>query len=526
MTESLSETSKVALGKEVSSLDISPQFDAYSGVEIIVTDEISYFAGNRTGRVLSIQNPWGTQAQATTILNALKAKGFQYQPFTAEGAILNPAAEIGDGITISDTYSGLYKIDRKYSPLMSADVQAPQDEELDHEYPYEPKQDRIYKREIAEANAQIGLTADAITAEVSRATTAEGTKLNHTRTNSTFGWKLTADSFTINKSGSQNVFTANSSGIVIQGNATVTGKIQATSGFIGSSAANGFTITSTAIYNGKTSRTDANNGIYIGKDGIALGANSAFAVTSAGAVTAKNLTITGGSINLGNGVFQVNSNGSVTATNLNLNGGSINLKNSSGATVFSVNNGNVSAVNMNLSGTLTVGGNRITAANLYTGAAQAASGYSGWNSTKNTVSANSGTWSTGAGYGYAFNNACNSGSGVYPSFFKATSLYCSSLYASDDVYVNRGGNISMGRHYHSLSVDGGTIKIGQPSNQQGSFNIADTQFYKDGVESAYYDGYSGVYISSVRRSGQAYSDHVNVSVKLSNGASGVYSVFF
>lgn len=518
----MSDTGKVALGKEVSSLDISPQFDAYSGVEIIVSDEISYLAGNRNGRVLTIQNPWGTRAQATAILNALQAKGFQYQPYTAEGAILNPAAEIGDGVTISDTYSGIYRIDREYTPLMAADIQAPQDEELDHEYPYEPKQDRIYKREIDEANAQISLNADAITAEVTNRTAAvnnldttltskinqtatsinatvtqvNNNKLDHTRTNTSFGWDLTATAFKINKSGSQNVFTADSSGITIQGNATVTGKIQATSGFIGSSASNGFTITSSAIYNGKTTRTDANNGIYIGKDGIALGANSAFTVTSAGAVTAKNLS---------------------------LNGGSINLKNSSGTTVFSVLNGNVSAVNMNLSGTLTVGGKQITAANLYTGAAQAASGYSGWNSTSSTVSANSGTWTTGAG-GYI--NATNSGSGKYPSYFKATSLYCTDLFVSSGIYVDRSGErIGIGTHYHSFDVNGGTVKIGTPTNRQGSFNIADTKFYKDGVSAAYSNGSaagaSGVSVSSVSIS-YVIGNTAYIRITLSNGSDSYY----
>lgn len=488
MTVYLSETSKITLGREVSSLDISPQFEAYSGVEIIVTDEITYFAGNRTGRVLSIQNPWGTQAQATTILNALQAKGFQYQPYTAEGAILNPAAEIGDGISISDTYSGLYKIDRKYSTLMSADVQAPQDEELDHEYPYEPKQDRIYKREIAEANAQIGLTADAITAEVSRATTAEGTKLDHTRTNSTFGWKLTADSFTINKSSSQNVFTANSDGIIIQGNATVTGKIQATSGFIGSSEANGFKITSTYIANKKTSRTDANAGVYIGTDGIALGANSAFMVTNAGVVTAKNL---------------------------NLNGGSINLKNSSGTTVFSVINGNVSAVNMKLTGTLTVGGSTITADKLRQGAS---SGYD-WSSggSYGGYSSKSAYALSGASSGISYNKATKQGTSEYPSWFTAGTLHASNGVSAPEVTIeNYPAQVRLSGHSHSISVSGGTVTFGSPTNGSQSFNIADTQYYKDGVSAAYNDGYSsgawGVTVS--------YHEVYSVIIK----ASGAYSV--
>ena len=175
MTASLSDTSKTVLGKEVSSLDVSPQFDAYSGVEIIVDDENSFFAGNQNGRVLTIQNAWGTQAQANAILADLQAKGFQYQPYTADGAILNPAAEIGDGVTISDTYSGIYTVSKKFGRLMKSDISAPQDEEVDHEFPYEPKQDRVYKRELSEARASIAINANSITAEVTRATNAEGT---------------------------------------------------------------------------------------------------------------------------------------------------------------------------------------------------------------------------------------------------------------------------------------------------------------------------------------------------------------
>lgn len=164
----------VPLGKQVESMDVSPQFDAYSGVEIIVDDDTSFFAGNRSGRVLSIQNAWGTQAQAQNILASLTNTGFQYQPFSASKALLNPAAEIGDAVTVNGIYSGVYKMSRRFGPLTDADIEAPQDEELDHEYPFAPMQDRVFKREIAQASAQITLTQSQITAEVSRATQAEG----------------------------------------------------------------------------------------------------------------------------------------------------------------------------------------------------------------------------------------------------------------------------------------------------------------------------------------------------------------
>lgn len=87
----------------------------------------------------------------------------------------------------------------------------------------------------------------------------------------------------------------------------ISGKITATSGYIGDGA-NGFTINNTAIYNGMTSLADTtNNGIYVGTDGIALGKGN-FKVDSSGNLTSSNATITGGSIEL-------TATGSETVTN-------------------------------------------------------------------------------------------------------------------------------------------------------------------------------------------------------------------
>ena len=175
----------VPVGKQAQNMDISPQFQPYSGVEIIVNEDESIFVGNRSGRVLSITNPWGARQQAENILDSLTSTGFQYQPYTATGALLNPAAEIGDGVTLNGFYSGIYKMTRNYNSLMAADIEAPQDEEVDHEYPFEPKQDRIYRREIADAQASISLNQDAIEAEVTRATTAEGSLSSRITQNAT-----------------------------------------------------------------------------------------------------------------------------------------------------------------------------------------------------------------------------------------------------------------------------------------------------------------------------------------------------
>tara|TARA_Y100000310_G_scaffold253508_1_gene260374 strand:+ start:2727 stop:4241 length:1515 start_codon:yes stop_codon:yes gene_type:complete len=75
-------------------------------------------------------------------------------------------------------------------------------------------------------------------------------------------------------------------------NVYLTGKMTATSGYIGNGSS-GFTINNSYIGNGKASLTDSNSGVYVGTDGISLGASSVFKVTSAGALTATGAVITG-----------------------------------------------------------------------------------------------------------------------------------------------------------------------------------------------------------------------------------------
>ena len=87
-------------------------------------------------------------------------------------------------------------------------------------------------------------------------------------------------------------FYVTSNGQLTATDATITGKITttditATGGTIG-----GFDITSSYISKTKKSYSDANSGVYIGTTGIGLGAGK-FYVTSAGALTATDATITG-----------------------------------------------------------------------------------------------------------------------------------------------------------------------------------------------------------------------------------------
>ena len=316
----MSETIGVNILKRAQNMEVSEQFDGYSGVRIFVGtnddgENVVYESGDTNGRTLEIKNPFGTQEMADNILADIQ--GYQYQPMSAESALLNPAAEMGDGVTVNGVYSGIFVRATQFGRLMASDISAPTDEEIEHEFAVESPSERQYTRFVQQTRAMLKITNLAIEAEVS-ARTAADTAINATLSiqatqiaakvskqspsgQTSFGWNLTDTSWTVFSGSTSNVILkATSSGLEVKG------KITATSGTIG-----GFTIGSTSIYsNGMSSMSSTQTtGVHVGTDGIKLGQN------------------------------------------------------------FSVNtSGNVSANNMNLSGTLTVGGATITAARLRQGA--------------------------------------------------------------------------------------------------------------------------------------------------------------
>ncbi len=285
------------LGKSVVNLTSSPQFDGYSKVVITVTDDLSYSAGTDTGRVLSLSCPWGTQKMANDILSSIK--GYKYQPYTAKGAILDPAAELGDGVTIQNVYGGIYSRDIRFGGLCSSDISAPEDEEIDHEYPYVPKQERKVNRQLkglTKSYSELKIAADKISASV----TSQGKEIGAMRgeidlqadeiaakvsksggSAQSFGWVLDSESWTL-KSNGTDVLKVDKSGL------NVTGIITATGGKIG-----GFTIKGDSLSsNGQVwTGEKVTQGVYIGPEGIQLGKN--FRVDNQGNLEAASGKFTG-----------------------------------------------------------------------------------------------------------------------------------------------------------------------------------------------------------------------------------------
>ncbi len=258
---------KINVQYRAESLDVSPELPAVSKLIVNIDDDTAIIVGDDTGYTVETTLPFCTQQMAEQMLQ--KLNGYRYQPFTANGAILDPAAEIGDGVSIGDVYSGLYNVERSFGHLYKCDITVPSEEEIDHEYTYESPTERKYQREMGDLRASLILQSNEIAAKVS-----------NTGGGSSFAWELMEDHWSV-KSNDQEIFRVDQNG------GTFTGRVVASEGMIG-----GFTITASSIYNNISEFGGAqSSGVYIGTDGIQLGSN--FRVDSSGHMTCSGATVTG-----------------------------------------------------------------------------------------------------------------------------------------------------------------------------------------------------------------------------------------
>ena len=138
---------RVYVGRKLGEFESSPAFEPVTKVILWYDDESSYAAGDDGGRVLELTCPWATQAMAENILASVS--GFVYRPFSGTGALLDPAAELGDAVTVNGVYSMLATMDTNFDALCLSDISAPADEEVDHEYPYQSPQGRELRRKVS-----------------------------------------------------------------------------------------------------------------------------------------------------------------------------------------------------------------------------------------------------------------------------------------------------------------------------------------------------------------------------------------
>lgn len=153
---------KYYVGKDVTSFSDKGKYKPISRVTLLVDDENSLTAGDDTGMEVIASCPHATQPMVNALLQTMK--GYQYQAYEAGAANIDPAAELGDGVTVGGIYSPLSKLSddgRGY-----ADISSPGELEMEDEYPSDGYITQEFNRKIAETRSTITKTSEEINLKV------------------------------------------------------------------------------------------------------------------------------------------------------------------------------------------------------------------------------------------------------------------------------------------------------------------------------------------------------------------------
>lgn len=153
---------KYYVGLDTTSFADNGKYKPISRVTLLVDDENSLTAGDDTGMEITASCPHATQAMVNSLLAAMK--GYRYQAYEAGAANIDPAAELGDGVTVCGIYSPLSKLSddgRGY-----ADISSPGEMEMEDEYPSEGYISQEFNRKIAETRSLITKTSEEINLRV------------------------------------------------------------------------------------------------------------------------------------------------------------------------------------------------------------------------------------------------------------------------------------------------------------------------------------------------------------------------
>lgn len=153
---------KYYVGRDVTSFSDKGKYKPISRVTLLVDDENSLTAGDDTGMEVIASCPHATQPMVNALLQAMK--GYRYQAYEAGAANIDPAAELGDGVTVGGIYSPLSKLSddgRGY-----AGISSPGEAEMEDEYPSGGYITQEFNRKIAETRSTITKTSEEINLKV------------------------------------------------------------------------------------------------------------------------------------------------------------------------------------------------------------------------------------------------------------------------------------------------------------------------------------------------------------------------
>lgn len=326
----MSEWTKHYIGREVTASEDNGVMRPISRVTLYVDQDNVFTAGDDTGYEIIADCPHATQAMVDALLASLK--GYQYKMVSGDAADIDPAAELGDGMTVDGMYSVLAHVNDRGSRYM--DVSAPGEAELEDEFPMDGPLTRQIVRNIAAAKSSIEKTINSITLDVTGALGGQAKielKVNEqVKTSGSVDLSKVRQSFAEDQSSitisagvitfNGNTFVVNSDNFKVSTDGTVTATNANISGTVNAKA---------GVFESVTIK-DSSLGGTLNADGTFTGTHS------------------GGTLSRTGGSFTGTNSGTLTGTH---SGGSVSgctLSNSTGGTyVGTVSGGRLSSCNLN-----------------------------------------------------------------------------------------------------------------------------------------------------------------------------------
>ena len=156
---------KTYLGRRLAKFSPGIASKPISKVELLNDNgDVVGVSGSDTGRTLTALQPDGTNAMAAAIL--AKVSGYKHIGYEGSQALLDPAVELGDAVTVDGLYVPLIALDMTFDPLLAPDISAPDADELDDEYPYKSPTQRQIERNFAKTKTLITKTSEEINLKV------------------------------------------------------------------------------------------------------------------------------------------------------------------------------------------------------------------------------------------------------------------------------------------------------------------------------------------------------------------------
>ena len=143
------ETAIAVNASNAAGIYVSPALPAWSGVKFTYKGKTIASAGDESGRVMEIENPW---ASATIAANLLKSvNSLAYYPYEATDAVIDPAVEMGDFVSVDGATRRIFAMSGSLDGLCAVDVSAPAERDIDHEFPRSEALKKADERAVEDA---------------------------------------------------------------------------------------------------------------------------------------------------------------------------------------------------------------------------------------------------------------------------------------------------------------------------------------------------------------------------------------